>query len=293
MTPGGSSFPYPPYNPSASPYNHAASPYNPSASPYNHAASPYHHLPPPAQPEYVPEYTGSDPWKMYCYLRDKGLLDPYWIAWAESQRLQEASQRTLPPSIGRGPPRPFPLRPAAPGMGMGRPGLGGGTTMGAGVRPAVPPPRAQPYVNPDRERRIVSNPTPSVPSPASASAPSAPATSPPPPSPPPQMHDLSRIKEAKAQEYTRALKESRPLNLKAVSQAKVQVRPVVQPQSQTQPRPPSTVQGWIPVQEGSISDVPDVIMGEPGAGPEPTARLDLDAEDSVVYRVAQRGISNE
>ena len=83
------------------------------------------------------------------------------------------------------------------------------------------------------------------------------------------MHDLSRIKEAKAQEYTRALKESRPLNLKAVSQAQVQVQPQ------------------------AISDAPDVVMGEPGAGPEPTARLDLDAEDSVVYRVTQPGISNE
>lgn len=121
------------------------------------------------------------------------------------------------------------------------------------------------------------------------------------------MISLSRMREAKAQEYTRALKENRPLNLKNVTQTTATVATnndedevTVFPGSSTLDKgdgggPMEDVDMAMPASTSTHTPVPPVASetdpSRSGAGLDSGMRLNDD--EITVYRLGQRGISNE
>ena len=124
---------------------------------------------------------------------------------------------------------------------------------------------------------------------------------------PTPMISLSRMREAKAQEYTRALKENRPLNLKNVTQTTATVATnndgdevTVFPGSSTLVEgdgggPMEDVDMAVSASTSTHTPVLEVASGmdpsRSGAGLDSGMRLNDD--EITVYRLGQRGISNE
>jgi hypothetical protein len=124
---------------------------------------------------------------------------------------------------------------------------------------------------------------------------------------PAPMISLSRMREAKAQEYTRALKENRPLNLKNVTQTTATVATnngedevTVFPGSSTLVEGDGgglveDVDMAMPASTSTQEPVPPVASetdpSRSGAGLDSGMRLNDD--EIAVYRLGQRGISNE
>jgi hypothetical protein len=124
---------------------------------------------------------------------------------------------------------------------------------------------------------------------------------------PAPMISLSRMREAKAQEYTRALKENRPLNLKNVTQTTATVATNTGEDEVTVFPGSSTL-----VEGDGGGPMEDVDMAMPASTSAPTPLLEaasgvdpsrsgagldsgmrLNDDEITVYRLGQRGISNE
>lgn len=111
------------------------------------------------------------------------------------------------------------------------------------------------------------------------------------------------MRQAKSQEYARALQEKRPLNLKGIGlgqggqgagagagAGQTQIQVDVQGQGRAGgPGPGPGPEGA----DGGLGDVPPTGGDAAMAGTTASKGLYLDDEDSLIYRVGQRGISNE